>query len=245
MSEITPTPPPATPPDSSTGASLSHGELEQLSRFQGSAGPAAMSLEAIDGFFCALVCGPEIVSPSEYLPEVWGSEFAFGDSDQLQAIVDLLLRHWNHIAHTLGESKSSTSLSYTPWLRPNGEGFVSGSDWAAGFMRGVRLRRGTWRELMLDPKVAGWLTPVLALTHENAPDPSLRSPLLAPDKRPQLLALMAGSLPKIYAYFSRARKINAAKAASPDSVRHDAPRPGRNDLCACGSGKKYKHCCLH
>jgi hypothetical protein len=22
------------------------------------------------------------------------------------------------------------------------------------------------------------------------------------------------------------------------------PLPGRNDLCHCGSGKKYKHCCL-
>ncbi len=22
------------------------------------------------------------------------------------------------------------------------------------------------------------------------------------------------------------------------------PRPGRNDKCWCGSGKKYKHCCL-
>ncbi|MGE3178943.1 MAG: SEC-C metal-binding domain-containing protein [Vicinamibacterales bacterium] len=22
------------------------------------------------------------------------------------------------------------------------------------------------------------------------------------------------------------------------------PRPGRNDACHCGSGKKYKHCCL-
>jgi hypothetical protein len=22
-------------------------------------------------------------------------------------------------------------------------------------------------------------------------------------------------------------------------------KPGRNDLCACGSGKTYKHCCLH
>jgi hypothetical protein len=23
-----------------------------------------------------------------------------------------------------------------------------------------------------------------------------------------------------------------------------APEPGRNDMCPCGSGKKYKHCCL-
>lgn len=25
---------------------------------------------------------------------------------------------------------------------------------------------------------------------------------------------------------------------------HVAPRPGRNEPCPCGSGRKYKHCCL-
>jgi SEC-C motif-containing protein len=27
------------------------------------------------------------------------------------------------------------------------------------------------------------------------------------------------------------------------TVRYDAPRPGRNEPCPCGSGKKYKKCC--
>jgi SEC-C motif-containing protein len=27
------------------------------------------------------------------------------------------------------------------------------------------------------------------------------------------------------------------------TVRHETPRPGRNDPCPCGSGKKYKKCC--
>lgn len=26
--------------------------------------------------------------------------------------------------------------------------------------------------------------------------------------------------------------------------RHETPPPGRNDPCLCGSGKKYKKCCL-
>jgi hypothetical protein len=32
-----------------------------------------MSLEMLDGFFTALVIGPELVLPSQYLPVVWGS----------------------------------------------------------------------------------------------------------------------------------------------------------------------------
>jgi SEC-C motif domain protein len=30
----------------------------------------------------------------------------------------------------------------------------------------------------------------------------------------------------------------------PAPYRREAPRPGRNDPCPCGSGKKYKQCCL-
>lgn len=28
-------------------------------------------------------------------------------------------------------------------------------------------------------------------------------------------------------------------------IVHDMPKAGRNDPCPCGSGKKYKKCCLH
>jgi hypothetical protein len=33
--------------------------------------------------------------------------------------------------------------------------------------------------------------------------------------------------------------------APPATIRNDASRVGRNDPCPCGSGKKYKKCCLH
>ena len=30
----------------------------------------------------------------------------------------------------------------------------------------------------------------------------------------------------------------------PAPIKAAHPKPGRNDPCPCGSGKKYKHCCL-
>lgn len=33
------------------------------------------------------------------------------------------------------------------------------------------------------------------------------------------------------------------KIVTPGTVRHEAPKVGRNDPCPCGSGKKYKKCC--
>jgi hypothetical protein len=29
------------------------------------------------------------------------------------------------------------------------------------------------------------------------------------------------------------------------TIRHTHPQPGRNELCPCGSGQKYKRCCLN
>ncbi len=30
----------------------------------------------------------------------------------------------------------------------------------------------------------------------------------------------------------------------PETIRAEKKEPGRNDPCPCGSGKKYKQCCL-
>jgi uncharacterized protein len=32
----------------------------------------SMNLEQLDGFIAALICGPELVPPSKYLPTIWG-----------------------------------------------------------------------------------------------------------------------------------------------------------------------------
>ena len=35
------------------------------------------------------------------------------------------------------------------------------------------------------------------------------------------------------------------EARKPETFRRDMPKVGRNDLCPCGSGKKYKSCCMN
>jgi uncharacterized protein YecA (UPF0149 family) len=33
-------------------------------------------------------------------------------------------------------------------------------------------------------------------------------------------------------------------AQKPEPYRRPEPKIGRNDMCPCGSGQEYKHCCL-
>ena len=41
---------------------------------------------------------------------------------------------------------------------------------------------------------------------------------------------------------ARAAAENASARQQIETVKRTAPKVGRNDLCPCGSGKKYKHC---
>ena len=34
-------------------------------------------------------------------------------------------------------------------------------------------------------------------------------------------------------------------ARKPETYRREMPKVGRNDPCPCGSGKKYKNCCMN
>jgi len=38
---------------------------------------------------------------------------------------------------------------------------------------------------------------------------------------------------------------NSAQCEPVQTIRRDHPKVGRNDACPCGSGLKYKRCCLH
>src|SRR5438105_12629256 len=65
----------------------------------------SMNLEQLDGFLAALICSPNIVLPSEYLPVIWGDDIVLEDTfsaqPMLQDFLSLIMRHWNHIADTL------------------------------------------------------------------------------------------------------------------------------------------------
>jgi len=106
-------------------------------------GQGAMNLEEVDGFFAALICGPETVLPSEYLREIWGGDL---DADEvvfsrqeLEELLHLIMRHWNFIANTL-----QSDDAFMPLLLEDEKGVANANDWAAGFMRGMELRRDGW-----------------------------------------------------------------------------------------------------
>lgn len=219
---------------------LSRLELERLAGHLKSMGSQAMNLECLDGYFSALICGPEAVMPSEYLPEIWGEEFVFDSEQQMADIAGLASRHWNAIASGL-ERTLKLRKAHLPIMYPSNDGVIYGNDWALGFMRGVRMRPESWRELMESEEDGGSIIIIMAFAHENHPDPSMRpdEPFTL-EKRKDLLVEMITSLARIYRYFAPQRRMFSAgnRLQKPAAVKI-----GRNELCNCGSGRKFKQCC--
>jgi uncharacterized protein len=63
-----------------------------------------MDLETLDGFFTGLICGPDRLLPSEYLPNMWGGGVSFQSEARAADIYELLIRHWNTISSELQRS---------------------------------------------------------------------------------------------------------------------------------------------
>lgn len=220
---------------------LSDDELDRLGDFLDAAGEQAMNLEMLDGFFAALICGPDMVLPSEYLASIWGEDYSFDSDDQANDIVGLIFRHWNNVAAELRLCIDKAHI-YLPVLFEREDGVAPGNDWAHGFMRGVAMRPASWGLLLDDEEHGGCMVPIMALHHEHDPDPEMRPAPFTPDKREELLHMMIAGVPRIYRYFEPYREARAgAPAYAP--LRRNSPKIGRNDPCPCGSGRKYKQCC--
>jgi yecA family protein len=126
----------------------------------------AMNLEVVDGFFAALICSPDNVPPSEYLPEIWGgdmiNEDVFAAQPILRELISLVTRHWNVISHTLRSGDV-----FTPLLLEDEHGVARGNDWANGFMRGMEMRREDWAPFLGDDEHGGSLVPLFLLWHTS------------------------------------------------------------------------------
>ena len=181
----------------------------------------ALTLEEVDGFFCALVVGPEPVMPSEYMPHVWGgvgrAEGPVYDSEvQRRFVLDLFTRHWNTIARRIAEG-----ADHEPFLFAAGDA-DRGRSWASGFNLGVMLRDPAWTRLTRNRKAGMLLEAILALAADK----------ISPDVRREIIERLPGVLVAIAGFWRRAGQ---------QPVRSE--KIGRNEPCPCGSGRKYKKCC--
>ena len=219
---------------------ISDADLAELDRLLAEIDPdESMAAEELDGFFAGLACCPIPIPADEYLPMVLGAPLAdaqsrLGDGD-FQRLRKLLDRHRETMTAQLYEGEG-----IAPVLGYDDDGRASGNAWAIGFVRAMSLRPETWDALDDDQEHAQLLDPLMRLVEEVEPPEGEEPEEIGDDEREEAIAAMVDGVQDVYDALSDARERALAPA---EPLRRDAPKVGRNDLCPCGSGRKYKLCC--
>jgi uncharacterized protein len=201
-----------------------------------------MDIATLDGFLTALAVGPELVPPSEWLPRIWGGreEPVFESSAQAERFMAILMRRFNDICRMLGEHGTGFEpLLYTREV--DGEAVRIGEDWCVGFMEAVDLSVAEWQPLFDAKPDCALLAPILILGTEVGWE-ELEASADSEGECEAALEALGPSVEAIAAYW-RLRWQTKTTAAKEANLRTRALRPGRNDQCTCGSGRKFKKCC--
>jgi uncharacterized protein len=216
---------------------LSAAELDELEAFlmSGAASDKGMDIVTLDGFLTALVVGPELVPPSLWLPAVWGgtNEPVFESPEQAERMIGLVLRRMNTINEMFGENSSGFEPLH--YARETGDQTHRlADDWCFGFMRAIDLAGDAWEPFFDDETNRVLLLPILMLGTEEGQD-EIEAAADPVAEYEEALEMLEVSVEAIDAYWRLRRKQGAVAPVS--------RRPGRNDACACGSGRKFKKCC--
>ncbi len=206
-------------------------EAETLGKDEG-----VLDMSELDGLFTAVVSGPVSIVPSQWLPLVWGEfEPVWESEEAFQEIFALMVRHMNSIVDMLMKAPEQFAPVFCG-RDVEGQSYTIVDEWCEGYSRVVELNQPMWDQGGLDIKIL--LTPILAFTTKTG----FSGHDFEGDEQENIRQAIVPNVREIYAFWL-ARRAGSVQANQP--VRRDTPRVGRNDPCPCGSGKKYKKCCLH
>jgi uncharacterized protein len=209
--------------------------LEDLNDYLSSdrAPPECMLLSDLDGFLTGIAAGPEIIPPSEWLPVVWGGEEPqFDDEGHAQAVLRVITNRYNAIVRGIDEK----AVEPVFW---HSEDTVVGADWAYGFAQAILLREKTWEKMMRSE--AGMMMFPIMLLYEGEElfdeldvDPGEERPSVE-----DVIDMLPGCVISIAEYW----RMSPSEREEFTVDLHAISKVGRNDLCPCGSGKKFQDCC--
>ena len=208
---------------------LSDDEYDQLGDVL--AERSAFDIDGLLGVLHAVAVAPSLLPPSAWLPVVFPDGFG-GDTDFARA-VNLALRLHNEVLQACDE--------HYP-LVPEQDDIAGYESFASGYAMGAKL----------DPLWFGnanrwtFAAPAAYLGgHRDLVPPDLLERIDAgPDPKSVIRRDLAGLINAAQDSFKAVRREAYSQITQPTRAAPRASRVGRNDPCPCGSGRKYKRCCL-
>ena len=196
--------------------------------------------------------------PSEWLPVIFpDNESPFGDEKDTKICIGYLMDAYNRIIHDSNMGKLSFPFNYDKMSDVEFE-LIEG--WAYGLYLALSLRPHIWgmtKEYAekRDEEIPEDLQVVIAaccvITAIALPEERENIYKTEPGQQPQteeeiedeLYDLLPLSVETVQNHGEKLRKEKFPGNINKMSCSDTKVKTGRNDLCPCGSGKKYKKCC--
>jgi len=197
----------------------------------------------LEGYLTGVIVAPGHIPAGMWLSGLGFSETVFDDESDINAALEPIALRYNELSQEIDRSlarlKADRVCDYRPGFL-NSDGIPVHADvreWAAGFWRAMQLAPKAWSPVVEDEKLSWLLSPLVGFIEiqNEAFEP--------PDDFEERLNNNAAEIPRAVLLLSRFAKLKATQASAPLPLRRRV-KVGRNEPCSCGSGKKYKQCCL-
>jgi yecA family protein len=238
---------PGTLVDPGAATALSRGEIAWLTGFltSGHVPGDALTMEMLDGFFTALAICNDDVPDDHWLTMVWSESQAKEptfDSDEQEALVlELLGRHHDTVRAQLATGLPR-NLLLTRWSV-----LPAAAAWCGGFLRAVALGSPSqvWQRIMMEEAgeiafsaIVALGTGVIRLDDEDIE--------LSGEDREKIIEKLPEVIADTYRITHPHAPARPGRAAMqrPGTYKRAGKKIGRNDPCPCGSGRKFKACCI-
>lgn len=204
---------------------LSDDEYERLAGYLDDLGGLDIG-EAI-GLLNAVAVAPTFIHPSTWLPVILPEEELRNlGAPEARAFIGLLMRQYNEVVGALDAGEI---------VAPPADDIEECARFASGFAAGAELDA----EWLADERWS--LVVPLAYLGErwDLVPRELQAAFDAdPNAKAEICANLIAVVEAAYEEFREARG-----AVSQTTVVRSGPKVGRNDVCPCGSGRKFKRCC--
>lgn len=219
--------PPSHPPKP-----LSENEWDQLADWLATTSP--LDLDGLLGLLHAVAVAPSLIPPSAWLAVVLPEGLAKLEHGDVQPFLGLLFRLHGEV---------QDAVSHLQALIPETEDVAEWESFASGYAAGAELDAEWTGNADRWTFAAGfaYVGNRLDLLTQKSIDDIERN--LGPDPKAALRRNLGAVIRATEESFSKVRRRTMPPSAAPTG-RANTRRVKRNEPCPCGSGKKYKRCCI-
>jgi uncharacterized protein len=204
-------------------------------------GADAVPYRELCGFLFAVLNGPELIPPSEWIPEIFGGvQPEYASPEQARSVMAELMALHNEVVALLATDPPGLPVGvvFTEPPLANFDDDAPLASWARGFTGGYQWIEESW------DGVEEEFGSVLAVLGFFSSRSFATEVFEAPASR---LGEMAATTLGIFAeaaveYQQIGRSVADAMAEPPTAPATSATVP-RNEPCPCGSGRTFKTCC--